>query len=250
MNHDFEDVEIKSNAIEILENQLKRKRKPSMVGTGGMCDPYIPIEKDLLFTRRTLELIEMYGYGIAIQTKSADILRDLDVLKRINEKTKCVVQMTLTTYDEQLCSILEPNVSSTKERVEVLNIMKQEGIPTVVWLCPILPFINDTEDNLYGILNYCITAQIKGILCFGFGTTMRDGSREYFYSKLDEHFKELKQKYIETYRNSYECLSPNNDKLYSIFVEECKKNNIMYNTSEIFSYLKEFEQKSSQMSLF
>ena len=131
-----------------------------------MCDPYLHAEEQLQITRRCLELIDKYEYGVAIQTKSTRILRDLDVLKNINDKTKAIVQMTLTTYDESLCKILEPNVSSTYERFEALMQFKKSGIPTIVWLTPILPFINDTEENIKGILDYCVQAGVKGIICF------------------------------------------------------------------------------------
>jgi len=183
MKHEFEDIEVKQNAEAILEAQLLKKRKPCMISTGGMCDPYIQLEDELRLTRQCIKLIERYGFGLAIQTKSNRILRDLDLLKAINEKTKCVVQMTLTTYDEALCRIIEPNVSTTAERFAALEIFRNAGIPTVVWLSPILPFINDTEENLCGILDYCVRAKVKGIICFGFGTTMREGDREYFFTK-------------------------------------------------------------------
>ena len=137
-----------------------------MIGTGAMCDPYLHAEEQLQITRRCLELIDKYEYGVAIQTKSTRTLRDLDVLKNINDKTKAIVQMTLTTYDESLCKILEPNVSSTYERFEALMQFKKSGIPTIVWLTPILPFINDTEENIKGILGYCVQAGVKGIICF------------------------------------------------------------------------------------
>ncbi len=252
MDHDFEDIEIKSNAILLLEDALKRKRKKYMIGTGSMSDSYIHLEEKLGHTRRCLELIERYGFGLSIQTKSDRILRDLDLLKKINEKTKCVVQMTLTTYDEELCKILEPNVCTTYRRFEVLKIMRDNGIPTVVWLDPILPFINDTKENLLGILNYCIEAKVHGILCFGMGLTLREGNREYFYKKLDEHFPGLKEKYHQKYGYSYEINSDKNDELMILFKEICKKNNIEYNVNKVFGYLHEFEDKNAnkQISLF
>lgn len=252
MQHDFEDIEIKANAVELLEQTLRRKRNKCMIGTGAMSDPYIPIEEKLCHTRKCLELIDSYGFGVAIQTKSDRILRDLDLLKSINSKTKCVVQMTLTTYDENLCKIIEPNVCTTKRRVEVLNILRDHGIPTVVWLSPILPFINDTEENLRGILNYCINAKVHGILLFGIGVTLRDGDREYFYQKLDDHFPGMKQKYITTYGNSYEVTSPNNSKLLQIFESECKKHGIVTGVDILFKYMSKFEVKEmgKQMSLF
>jgi len=250
MKHDFEDIEVKQNAVMILESQLKSRRQPCMIGTGAMCDPYIPLEEELQLTRQCLKLIERYGFGLAIQTKSARILRDMDLLTAINKKAKCVVQMTLTTYDETLCRILEPNVSTTAERFTALESFRDAGIPTVVWLSPILPFINDTEENLHGILDYCVRAKVYGIICFGFGVTLREGDREYFYTKLDEHFPGMKQKYIRTYGNAYECVSPNNARLGEIFHDVCRKQGIVYMIDDVFSYLHKFEQKNQQMSLF
>jgi len=220
-----------------------------MIGTGSMCDPYMHIEEELLHTRKCLELIERYGFGVAIQTKSARILRDLDILKRINEKTKVVVQMTLTTCDEDLCRKVEPNVSTTKERAEVLNIMRDNGIPTVVWMSPILPFINDTEENIKGILNYCKEAKVWGIICFGMGLTLREGNREYFYKKLDENFPGLKERYVREYGNSYSIPSPNGDNLMRLFERKTSKNNILNTPDEIFEYLHDFPQKSYQTKL-
>ncbi|MDR1316533.1 MAG: radical SAM protein, partial [Spirochaetales bacterium] len=158
MNHEFEDVEIKINAPELLEQKLKTKRKKCMIGTGAMSDPYIPFIENLHNIRACLEIIEKYGFGLAIQTKSNLIVRDLDVLIKINNKAKCIVATTLTTFDEKLCAIVEPHVSTTKERFDTLKTMRDNNIQTIVWLSPLLPFINDTKENLAGILNYCIEA--------------------------------------------------------------------------------------------
>ena len=223
-----------------------------MIGTGAMTDPYIPLEAELLHTRKCLELIDHYGFGVAIQTKSDRILRDLDLLKRINDRTKCVVEMTLTTYDENLCRILEPNVSTTKERLHVLEVMRDNKIPTVVWLSPILPWINDNEENIRGILDYCIRAKVYGIICFNMGLTLREGNREYFYENLDRYFPGLKAQYIKTYGNQYEIVSPNNKTLMELFRRTCKANDIVYNYNDIFQYMQTFEDKAvgEQMSLF
>ncbi|HHU27987.1 TPA: radical SAM protein [bacterium] len=250
MNHDFEDIEVKENALVLLEKALMSKRNKCMISTGAMTDPYIPLEKEIEYTRKSLEIIDRYGFGISILTKSNLILRDLDLLTSINKKAKCVVQMTLTTYDEDLCKILEPNVSTTKERFETLKIINEHGIPTIVWLCPILPFINDNEENLYGILDYCIKAKVYGIICFGFDVTLREGNREYFYQKLDEHFPDLKEKYIKTYQDSYVLTSPNSKRLMEILKSECAKNNIIQDNNKLFSYLQKFPKKYGQLSLF
>lgn len=249
IEHDFEDIEIKANAIELLENALKRKRTKCMLGTGSMTDPYIPLESEIGNVRKALTLANQYGFGFTLITKSDRVLRDLDLLKTINDKTKCVVQMTLTTYDENLCKKIEPNVSTTKERVEVLKKLNEAGIPTVVWLCPILPFINDTEENIRGILEYCIEANVYGVICFGMGLTLREGSREYFYNQLDRLFPHMKEKYICTYGMQYQLNSPRNTILMKLFHNICEDNNILHDNSKIFEYLNTFEEKSSSVQL-
>lgn len=252
IEHDFEDVEIKINAPLLLEQKLKSKRKKCVIGTGAMSDPYMPIKENLQHTRICFEIIEKYGFGLAVQTKSNLILNDLDLLKKINQKAKCIVQMTLTTYDEKLCKILEPNICTTKERVEALKIFRDNGIETVVWMTPTLPFINDTEENIRGLLNYCIEAKVYGIICFSIGVTLREGDREYFYLNLDKHFPGLKEKYIKTYGNSYEVISSKHHELMKIFNEICKKNNIKNNNNEIFAYMYRFVDKKAknQLDLF
>jgi len=252
MEHAFEDVQIKINAPILLEQKLKTKRKKCMIGTGAMSDPYMPIIENLNHTRSCLEIIEKYGFGLAIQTKSNLILNDLELLKKINSKAKCIVQMTLTTYDENICKIIEPNVCTTKERFEALKIMRDNGIETVVWLCPILPFINDTEENIRGIIDYCAEAKVYGIICFDIGVTLREGNREYFYDNLDKHFPGLKQEYIKIYGNNYIITSKNSQPLMKIFNELCNKNKIVNNKDKLFEYMHIFEDKStkSQFELF
>lgn len=252
MSHNFGDVEIKENAISLLEEALKRKRKKCMIGLGSMSDPYIPQELKLNYTSKALELISKYNFGATLITKSANVLRDADLFCDINSKAKCVIQMTLTTYDEKICKMIEPNVSTIKERFDALKILRDKRIPTVVWLTPILPFINDTEENIIGILNYCKEANVVGIICFGIGLTLRDGNREYFYEQLDKKFPHLKERFIKEYGNSYVIESKNNNKLMKLFHEFCAHNKIMHNNAAIFNYLKLYEQKESskQLSLF
>lgn len=246
--HEFEDIEVKQNAPELLERALKSKRKRCMIGTGAMCDPYMHCENKLQITRKCLELIERYEFGVTVLTKSDLILRDLELLKSINSKAKCVVQMTFTTYDENLCRIVEPNVCTSRSRYEVLKTMQKNGIPTVVWLCPILPFINDTEENLNGILDYCIDAGVYGIISFGMGMTLRQGNREYFYAALDRHFPGIKEKYIRTFGNAYEISSPNEKRLREIFIERCTANGILTDRNEIFRYLNYLPERFMQLS--
>lgn len=252
MKHDFEDIEVKQNAPELLEKALRSKRKKCMIGTGAMCDPYMHCEEQLRLTRRCLELIDEYGFGVTVQTKSDRILRDLEILKSINHKAKCVVQMTLTTYDEDLCRIVEPKVCTTKRRYEVLQIMKENGIPTVVWLSPILPYINDTRENIEGILEYCRKAGVYGIICFGMGLTLRQGDREYYYAALDKYFPGLREKYHRKFGYAYEIPSDRQGELMRYFYGFCKENNIVSDMERVFAYLREFPENKGyeQLSLW
>ena len=251
MEHPFEDIEVKQNALILLEDALRRKRRPCMIATGSMSDPYTPPEEELRYTRRALELILQYGFGITLLTKSSLVLRDLDLLQRINSQTKCVVQMTLTTWEESLCRILEPNVSTTAERFAALMKLKEAGIPTVVWLCPILPFLNDTAENINRLLDCCEQAGVRGIVQFGMGVTLRQGNREYFYRQLDRHFPGLKERYIRTYGNAYVLESPNSRDLLELLHRRCRDAGILHDNPSVFRYLQEMEIKQpQQMSLF
>ena len=249
--HAFEDIEVKQNAPELLERALRSKRKKCMIGTGAMCDPYMHCEEELQLTRKCLELIDRYGFGVTVQTKSDRILRDLDLLTSIHRKAKCVVQMTLTTYDEELCRIVEPHVCTTRRRFEVLKILQENGIPTVVWLSPILPYINDNRENIQGILEYCRDAGVYGIICFGMGLTLRQGDREYYYAALDRHFPGLHEKYHKRYGYDYELPSDRSGELMAYFKTFCAENHIVSNVDEIFVYLHAFPENKGyeQLSL-
>lgn len=250
MTYTFEDIEVKTNAVELLDQTLKKRRKKCMITTGAMTDPYIPLEKELKNTRSCLEVIEKHGFGACVLTKSDLILRDIDLLKRINEKTKCVVQMTLTTYDEELCKIIETNVCTTKRRYEVLKEMKKAGIPTIVWMTPMLPFINDTRENVDGLLELCKAAGVKGLLTFGIGMTLRYGNREYYFKKLDEHFSGLKLEYMRKFGSSYGIKSPNHVSLTKRIKSFCGENDMIYGEKEVFSYCMEFPEDRGQLSLW
>lgn len=249
MDHPFEDIEVKGNALELLEAALKKKRTKCMLGTGSMTDPYIPLEEELGHVRKALELALRYGFGFTLITKSARVLRDLDLLAAIQKKTKCVVQMTLTTHDEDLCRKLEPNVSTTRERVEALRRLRDAGIPTVVWLSPILPFLNDTEENVRGILEDCAGAGVYGVICFGMGLTLREGNREYFYQQLDRLFPGMKERYVRAFGSRYVCESPDSRRLTALFHQFCREKGMVHDNREIFRYLTAFEEKESPVQL-
>ena len=252
MDHAFEDVAVKVNAPELLEEALRRRRRRCMVGTGSMSDPYLPLERETRLTRRCLEVIERQGFGVSVLTKSDLLLRDLDLLTRINQTAKAVVCTTFTTFDENLCRVLEPNVCTTRRRFEMLKTCHEAGIRTGVWLCPILPFLNDTEENLRGLLDCCFDAGVEAIVNFGMGVTLREGDREYFYAQLDRHFPGMKERYIRAFGNRYQCPSPNAPRLERIFREECRKRGVLWEAEAAMSWLMEFEDKQSgqQLNLF
>lgn len=252
MNHDFEDIEVKLKADELLEHTLRRKRTKGMIMAGALTDPYVPIEEELQITRRCLNQIERFDFGLAIQTKSNLIMRDIDIIDKINRKTKCVVGITMTTYDEELCKKLEPNVCTTKERFSVLLALKERGIPTIVWMNPILPFINDDMDNVKGIMKYCIDAGVYGIMNDGMSLTLRPGSREHYYEQLDRLFPGMKERYIETYGEAYELASPNKDELMSYFRKTCDENNIVHDREELLRFMREYKNKTlgTQMTIY
>lgn len=248
--HLFEDIAVKENAPELLEAALKSRRKPTVIGTGAMTDPYMPLEKQLKMTRRSLELLEKYGFGASVHTKSDLILRDLDLFQRINAKTKAVAQLSLTCMDEKLSKLIEPGVCTTSRRVEVLREFQKAGVPTVVWLCPVLPFLTDTEENIRAIVEACRETGVKGIIWYGPGVTLRDGDREYFYANLDRKFPGLKEEYIRRYGDAYEVMSPEGDALNRLFHGLCEQYGILHDNERIFTWLRTLEDPEEQLSLF
>ena len=249
MPHEFSDVAVKENAPALLDAALSRKRRKCMIGFGSMSDPYIPAESSLRLTRQCLEIIARRGFGVSLITKSDLILRDIDLLKEIQEKAKAVVSVTLTTADDTLCRKIEPHVCPTSRRAEVLCALRDAGIPTVVWLCPILPYINDTKENLEGILSLCRDAGVERILSFGFGLTLREGNREYFYQKLDELFPGLSARYATEFGLRYAVESPNSAELERMFSAFCEREGVERRPEQIFSYLYEME-RDRQATLF
>ena len=248
--HPFEDIEVKRNAPELLEDTLKRRRKRAVISTGSMSDPYQPCEKELRLTRRCLEIIERHNFGASVITKSDLVLRDLDLFKSINRSAKSVLQMTLTVADDTLSRLLEPNVCTTARRYEVLKEFQRQGIPAIVWMTPILPFLTDTEENIRRILDYCFDADVKGIVCYGAGVTLREGDREYYYRALDRHFPGLSDEYRRRYGNAYEVNSPHSTALMRLFHDACERRGVLHDPEECFRYIAELPEKKEQLSLF
>ncbi|MGY0372994.1 radical SAM protein [Clostridium sp. JNZ J1-5] len=236
----FDKVRAKENSIKIIRNDLRSKRRKGVIGTGAMSDPYNPFEKDLMLTRDALDLINRFNFGIAIATKSNLITRDIDILRKIKEHSPVIIKMTVTTFQDELCKKVEPNVCAASERFQAIKALSDNGIFTGVLLMPILPFINDNEENIVSIVKKTAECGGKFILAYGMGLTLRQNQREYFYNQLIRLFpdKNLVQKYNTTFGNSYECSSPNSRKLWVIFKNECERLGILYKMKDIVSAYK------------
>lgn len=244
----FDTVRAKKDSTEIINRELKGKIKKGVVGTGAMSDPYNPYEKKYELTREALKLIDKYGYGIAIDTKSNLITRDIDILKSIKVHSPIITKITITTCDDRLSRIVEPNVSSSSERFDSIRKLSESGIYTGILMGPILPFIEDSEENIRGIIDLAYDSGAK-FINFHPRVTLRDNQREWYYDKLDESFPNLKYKYIQTYGYKYNCISPKYKNLLQIFKEECDKKNIIYKMEDIIEDYKN-KYRTTQISLF
>ncbi|MBB6214364.1 DNA repair photolyase [Anaerosolibacter carboniphilus] len=217
----FSQIQIKENAIELLEKEIPSKRTKGTIGTGAMNDPYMPIEKEVQMTRKALEVIAKHRFPVHIMTKGDLVTRDIDILEDIS-KTYAAVSMTITTADDQLASWIEPHAPSSSKRFEAMERLSRNGIYTGVLLMPVLPFITDQEENIREIVRRSKIAGTQYIIAW-FGMTLREGQREYFYRGLDRQDLKLKEKYKRTYGYAYGCAVPEYKKLYSIFKETCDK---------------------------
>lgn len=231
----FDKVRAKKDAIQIITNELRKKRKKGVIGTGAMSDPYNPFEKEMMLTREALKEINNFNFGIAIATKSDLVLRDIDILKKIKSHSPTLIKITITTFDDELCKRIEPNVCVTSKRFKAIKELSNNGIFTGILLMPILPFINDNEENIVQIVRKAHECGAKFIFAYGMGLTLRGNQREYFYNSLIEKFpnKNIVAKYKETFGNKYECASLNHKRLWYIFKNECEKLGILYKMEDI-----------------
>lgn len=244
----FDEVRAKENALALIERELKSKRKKGVIGTGAMSDPYNPLEKEHRLTRGALELINKHGFGVAIATKSDLILRDIDILQEISKHSPVLVKITITTSDDELCQKIEPHVTPSSKRFEAIRELSEAGISTCVLLMPVLPFIEDSEENIRETIELAHKSGARFIYP-AFGVTLRQNQREWFFAKLDALFPSVKEKYIEHFGNAYECRSPNSKELWNIFQNECNKSEIKYKMSDIINAYKE-GYGDGQLSLF
>ena len=245
----FDIVKGKENMLQILENELSKKRLKGVVGIGAMSDTYNPMEIKYQQTRGALQLISKYGFGVSIDTKSDLILRDIDLLKEINSKNNVIIKFTITTPDDNLSKIIEPNVCVSSKRLEAIKILNENGIFTGIMMNPVLPFITDKEDDIKKLVELASRSDAKFIHTY-MGMTLRENQRTYYFEKLDENFPGVKEKYIKNYGDRYNCLVPNYKQLYKVFTDECDRYGILYKMNDIIRTYKKGSTNDGQISLF
>ncbi len=248
---DFDRVRAKENALMIIRDDLRRKVKKGIVGTGAMSDPYNPFEKDLNLTRHSLELIDAFGFGAAIATKSPLLFRDADILESIREHSPVLCKVTVTTIDDRLSEKIEPGVPISSRRLGLISDLNDKGIFTGILLMPVLPFLEDSEENISGIVKGAHEAGARFIYA-AFGMTLRDKQREWYFQKLEELFpgQNLPRQYGRAFGNQYECPSPRAQKLWKRFTEQCQKYGILYDMKDIICAYKRGYEENRQLSLF
>lgn len=249
-NYDFDTIKVKENALQLLSNELRRKVKKGIISTGAMSDPYNPLEEQLKLTRSALEIMNEYNFGVSIDTKAALVTRDMDILRDIKDHSPVIVKFSITTADDELCKVIEPHVSASSERFNAIRKLSEVGIYCGILVNPILPFINDTEENIIVILKKAKESGAKFIYPeMGMAMSLRDGNREYYYKQLDVLFPGLKKEYIKRYGSQYICKSPNEKKLWSVFISYCKELGLLYDMEEITAhYRRDYDYK--QLTLF
>ncbi len=228
----FDTVRPKENAIDLLDDELRSKRTSGVITMGSMSDPYNPLERELCYTRRALELIRRHSFGAAFTTKSALCARDADLLADISRSAPVCARLTVTCADDDLCRRIEPRVSVTSERFQAMQTLADHGVFTGTWLNPLLPYLTDTEENIRRIVQMTADAGGRFVVCF-FGMTLRTGNREYYFSALERDFPGVREQYLRRYGNAYELTVPDADRLYDMFREECTKHGIQYQFSDI-----------------
>ncbi len=247
---DFDRVRAKENALSIIRNDLRRKVRTGVVGTGAMSDPYNPYEKELLLTRHALELIDAFDFGAAIATKSTLLLRDLDILQTIREHSPVLCKITITTADDKLSKKLEPGVPASKERFSMIDTLRQAGIFSGILLMPVLPWLEDSDENILSLVRHAHEAGACFIYA-AFGMTLRGNQRDWYYRQLERLFPDqgLADRYRRQYGYQYECRSPHASRLWKLFARECERYGILYRMKDIIpAYQKKYQM--TQLRLF
>lgn len=244
----FDTVRGKENALEILEQELAKKKQKGVVAIGAMSDTYNPKEQDYQITRGALMLLKKYGFGVSIDTKSDLLLRDMDILEELSIANDVIVKFTITTPHDELSKVIEPHVCPSSARFAAVKALNKNGIFAGIMMNPVLPFITDSEDDIRHLVQLAKQNSAKFVLSY-MGVTLRENQREYYYQKLDENFKGLKEKYMYQYGNRYSCAPVDSRKLYNVFKEACHEHGLLYRMSDIIKAYKRPAQVEEQLTL-
>lgn len=233
---DFDTVRAKADALHILRDDLQRKVKPGVVCTGSMSDPYNPFEAELNLTGRALQLLDAYQFGVAVATKSDLIVRDIPALGQIGAHSPVICKITVTTTDDALAARLEPRAPSPTRRLAAVRALSRAGIFTGVLLMPVLPFLEDSVENVLAVADAAAAAGAKFVYP-AFGMTMRENQRQYYLEALERLFpgEDLSRRYLHRYGERYECPSPRAKALWEAFSARCRALGLLCEMKHIVS---------------
>lgn len=233
---DFSTVKVKERALEIVRDDLRRKTRPGVVGTGSMSDPYNPLERELQLTRNALSLLDAYGFGVAIATKSDLIVRDIDILSLMRDHVPVLCKLTITTCDGALAAQVEPGAPSPERRLEAVRALSQAGIPVCVLLMPVLPFLEDGVGQVLEVVERAAEAGAR-YLYPAFGMTQRDRQRDWYYRELEARFpgRGLAEKNRRAFKGGYWCPSPRARRLWEVCSARCRELGLLCEMRQIVS---------------
>ncbi|MEG0323552.1 MAG: radical SAM protein [Raoultibacter sp.] len=244
---DFDSVRVKFDALAILRRELRSRRTIGVVGIGAMSDTYNPFERELKVTRGALELVEEYGFGLSVETKSTLITRDIDVLERIAAKHSAIAKLTITTADDTLARSIEPHAPTSSERFAAVRTLADAGLFTGVLFTPLLPFITDDDASIDAMIDATVQSGARFIYALG-GVTMRAGQKEYFLEHLANVSPDMPQRYVDTFGDKYLCNSPRKREAMAHFRKRCKEAGLLWRMEDIVDAYK--KKPAEQLGLF
>ena len=242
-----EGIGVKKNADVLLENALRKKKNRGMLVTGMTSDPYNEAEKELGILRKCLKVVERYDYGITIRTGNELILRDLDVLRGIQQKTKCIIMVPLCTMDEVLFEKIEG--AALESRIRMIKELVRHEIPVELLLEPMIPMINDSEENLDRILQFAYDSGVKMISDNNLRVSLPRGTREFFYESLQSRFPEVYDAFLEEYGYATEVGLVKKEEFLRKIRKFCLEHHMMCDKVEIADFKRRYENETESVQM-
>jgi DNA repair photolyase len=220
-------VYVKMNGPKVLDRELGMLKRRGVVSMGVATDIYQQAEEKYKVTRQVLEVLKKHKVPFSLGTKSDLILRDLDVICEAAEKSWCHISLSIGTLDEKLAKQLEPNAPSPKRRLEAVRRLSEEGIMVGIWLCPILPYVSDTEESLAKVIEAAVDNGARFVL----GGSLDMRNPDLFERFLKKNFPKLIPKYKKLYdwTDKPPKWYPNEFYLYgwfTKFIDMCQKRRV------------------------